>query len=132
MTGNKWIPPPEGARVDLETGEYYFDTDDEVAEALESDRRLAVITAEELEAKEIPPLRWIIPGILPEGLCIVAGAPKAGKSALMLGWANDLEAGQPIMGRIPVEPCEVLYIALEDNERRVRDRLRKIRGRSGK
>jgi len=88
---------------------------------------LDTVTDEELEQKDIQPLRWIIPGFIPEGLAILVGNPKAGKSALVLGWAYALARGVPVMGRVQVERCETLYLALEDPDRRVRDRLRAIR-----
>ncbi len=88
---------------------------------------LDTVSDEELEQRDIQPLRWIIPGFVPEGLTILVGNPKAGKSALVLGWAYALARGVPVMGRVQVERCETLYLALEDPDRRVRDRLRAIR-----
>ena len=41
-------------------------------------------TARSLMAKEIPPLEWIVPELMPPGLAILAGAPKVGKSWLGL------------------------------------------------
>ena len=38
------------------------------------------ITAGVLLATPIPPVKWIIPGLLPAGLAIFAGPSKAGKS----------------------------------------------------
>ena len=42
------------------------------------------ITAGALLATPIPPVKWIIPGLLPAGLAIFAGPSKAGKSWLTL------------------------------------------------
>ncbi|MHB8894153.1 MAG: AAA family ATPase [Candidatus Geothermincolia bacterium] len=88
---------------------------------------LDTITDEELERKEISPLRWIIPGFIPEGLSILVGNPKVGKSALVLGWGYSLPQGLPIMGKVGADLCEVLYLALEDNNRRVKERIGLLR-----
>ncbi len=37
------------------------------------------ITAEELLSTPLPPVKWIIPGLLPAGLALFAGPSKAGK-----------------------------------------------------
>ena len=42
------------------------------------------ISAEELLSTPLPPVKWIIPGLLPAGLAIFAGPSKAGKSWLTL------------------------------------------------
>jgi len=39
-----------------------------------------LIIAKELQIKEFPPINWIVDDILPEGLTILAGKPKLGKS----------------------------------------------------
>ena len=83
-------------------------------------------TAAELLAKEIPPARWAVPGILPEGVALLAGKPKLGKSWLALGLCIATAAGGYALGKKRVEQGEVLYLALEDNERRLQKRLRKL------
>ena len=42
------------------------------------------ITAEELLSTPLPPVKWIVPGLLPAGLALFAGPSKAGKSWLTL------------------------------------------------
>ena len=42
------------------------------------------ISAEELLSTPLPPVKWIIPGLLPAGLALFAGPSKAGKSWLTL------------------------------------------------
>jgi len=70
------------------------------------------------------PTRWAVPGILPEGVCILAGKPKVGKSWLALDLALSVGAGREVLAMIPVEPGPVLYLALEDTARRLTKRLR--------
>ena len=83
-------------------------------------------TAADLMSEELPPVRWAVPGILPEGLSLLAGKPKLGKSWLALGLAVAKASGGVALGKIPVEQGEVLYLALEDNRRRLQNRLRKV------
>lgn len=80
-------------------------------------------TARQLMAKEIPPLRWLIEGLLPPGLTILAGPPKAGKSWLALDISLGVARAGSALGAIPCHGGQVIYIALEDNERRLQSRI---------
>ncbi|HSH80063.1 MAG TPA: AAA family ATPase, partial [Herpetosiphonaceae bacterium] len=88
--------------------------------------RIVPVSAEELRAKPIAPLRWAVPGIVPAGLTILAGAPKMGKSWLCFDLAIGIAQGGSVLGGVEVEQGSVLYLALEDNERRLRQRLDKL------
>lgn len=91
------------------------------------EQRLKTITAADLEDKEFPPLKWAVPGLLTEGLTILAGRPKRGKSWLGLGLALAVASGGMALGKIKVERGDALYLALEDNERRLQNRLARIK-----
>src|SRR5262249_21023796 len=79
-----------------------------------------------LLAEQLPEQRWAIEGLLPEGLTFFAGAPKLGKSWMALGLGIAVASGGHALGTIPVEQGEVLYLALEDNARRLQSRLRML------
>lgn len=83
-------------------------------------------TGSELQAKEFPPIRWIAEGYLPEGLTMLAGKPKMGKSWLMLVCGLAVAYGGKFLNSIDVEKGEVLYLDLDGNERRLRSRIDKI------
>jgi hypothetical protein len=85
-------------------------------------------TAVELLAAELPEPRSAVEGLLPEGLAFVCGSPKLGKSWLGLGIATAVAAGGPVLGTIEIEQGEVLYLALEDNARRLQSRLQMLLG----
>jgi AAA domain/Domain of unknown function (DUF3854) len=85
-----------------------------------------VVSATELMAIEFPKPRWIVPGIVPEGTTILAGKPKMGKSWLALGISVAVEGGGVALGTKRVERGAVLYLALEDNPRRLQSRLKKL------
>ena len=80
------------------------------------------ITAGALLATPIPPVKWIIPGLLPAGLAIFAGPSKAGKSWLTLWLCLQISQGKSVWGR-EIEPRTVLYFSLEDTLSRLQERL---------
>lgn len=82
--------------------------------------------ADELMATEFPPVRWAVPGLIAEGVNLLAGPPKVGKSWLSLGLALSVAAGDNALGSIPTQAGPVLYLALEDTARRLKSRMGKI------
>src|SRR5215471_3418673 len=72
------------------------------------------ISLAELMRMELPPPRWAVPGLIPEGLTILASKPKVGKSFLAMGLAVAVGCGGRALGSIEVEQGDVLYLALED------------------
>lgn len=80
------------------------------------------ITAGALLATPIPPVKWIIPGLLPAGVAIFAGPSKAGKSWLTLWLCLQISQGKSVWGR-ETEPRTVLYFSLEDTLGRLQERL---------
>ena len=84
-----------------------------------------IFTAADLQGVEFPPINWVVPGVLPEGLSILAGKPKLGKSWLALDIALAVAGGGSVLGR-ECDPGPVLYLALEDNQRRLQRRLNHI------
>lgn len=87
---------------------------------------LSLVSACELQNKVFPPIKWIVENLIPEGLTLFCGKPKLGKSWAALDLAFAVSDGSQFLGNV-CEMGEVLYLALEDNQRRLQDRLRKIR-----
>ena len=77
---------------------------------------------EELMARKHVPRKFCIEGLLPQGVCILGGYPKAGKSLLVMDWALHVAKGIPVWG-MAVTQGTVLYMCLEDTEDRLRQRL---------
>ncbi|MFI7586267.1 AAA family ATPase [Spongisporangium articulatum] len=75
-----------------------------------------------------PPPKWAVPGVLCEGLTLLAGAPKVGKSWLSFDLAIAVATGGQAFGAIPVRPGPVLYLALEDTPRRLKARMSQLLG----
>ena len=86
----------------------------------------SVFSLQELLSWELPPVRWTIPEMLPEGLTLLAGKPKLGKSWLALSVALSIAVGGVALGTQPVTKGDVLYLALEDNVRRLQSRARRL------
>lgn len=80
----------------------------------------------ELLTMELPEPKWAVPGLLSEGLTMLCGKPKLGKSWMALNLAMTIAAGGLALGKIRVQPAYVLYLALEDRLRRIQDRARKV------
>src|SRR5262245_52941680 len=76
---------------------------------------LRVISAKDLQTKTFPPMRYVLPGLIPEGLTILAARPKAKKSWLMLDVAIAVAAGRFVLGDLKPIEGDVLYLALEDS-----------------
>lgn len=85
-----------------------------------------MITAAKLDRMEFPPLVEHVPHLIPEGFGILAGSPKAGKSWLAADIALACAQGGTALAGIPVEPRDVLLLALEDGPRRLQDRMRRL------
>lgn len=113
----------------LESASLNLETALKGARAVSAIRLLQNITpADELGRKEFPPVRWAVPEIIPEGLTILAGKPKAGKSTLALSLAASCACGGFALGTVQVEAGPVLYLGLEDPERRLQTRLARMMG----
>ena len=78
-----------------------------------------IFTSQDLMEQIFEPPQWIIEDLIPEGLTILSGAPKIGKSWLALQIANAVATKEPLFGRkVSTERC-VLVLAFEDNARRL-------------
>src|SRR5207245_2266734 len=87
-----------------------------------------IFHADDLLRMDLPEPRFIIPGIIPEGLVAFAGKSKIGKSWMAFHLALAVAFGGIALGMnaTPVEAGDVLYLAFEDSKRRAQDRLRKM------
>jgi len=86
------------------------------------------LNAEDLSAMSFQPIKFVVPGVIVEGLTLLAGKPKIGKSWLLLHAAVAVARGGFTLGDIHCREGDVLYCALEDNPRRLQSRLRKLIG----
>jgi hypothetical protein len=78
-----------------------------------------------LDSLVLDPPRWAVPGVLPQGLTLLAGKPKQGKSFLSINIGLAVAYGGKVLDA-EVELGEVLCLALEDSPRRLQDRCRSM------
>jgi len=97
----------------------------------EADRSAALLalvkTGDELDSLRFAALEWHVPGVIPEGFGLLTGPPKVGKSWAVLGMALAVSTGGVALGKVRLgEPRPVLYAALEDGDRRLQERSRRL------
>ena len=85
-------------------------------------KRLQTIDAGTLQSTAYEPVSFVIDDLLPQGLHLLAGAPKIGKSWLALWLCLCAAQGEPLWA-FATRPCEVLYLCLEDSFQRIQSRL---------
>jgi AAA domain len=93
--------------------------------------RTKLIRAPDLCDQQFPDLKYVVPGIFPEGVTLLASRPKLGKSWLLLQVGAAVATG--VSALVPNDSPlhgDVLYLALEDNPRRLQRRLTKYFGRN--
>lgn len=84
--------------------------------------KLTVIDGETLMDMKLPPTKFCVETLLPQGICMIGGAPKIGKSWLVLDLCIRIAKGETIWS-LPTKKGTTLYLCLEDPLRRVQERL---------
>lgn len=77
----------------------------------------------ELLQYEFPEAAWVVPNFVPEGLTILGGRPKVGKSWLILQFLKAIGTGGEIFGE-QVKQRRCLYLSLEDYASRLQNRIK--------
>lgn len=88
----------------------------------EKKNTLVVIDGETLMDMRLPPTKFCVDALLPQGVSILGGAPKIGKSWLVLDLCVRIAKGEPLW-ELPTHKGTTLYLCLEDPLRRVQERL---------
>jgi hypothetical protein len=89
---------------------------------------IVMAIAEDVTTMNFPPLKYVVPDVFVEGLSLLAGKPKIGKSWLLLHAAVAVARGGFTLGDRHCTEGDVLYCALEDSQRRMKARLIKLLG----
>ena len=87
--------------------------------------KIQLIDAETLYYKPLEHPKMLIDGVLSDGLAIMAGDSKIGKSWMVLWMCLQISKGEPVWG-IPTRKSDVVYLALEDREWRVQQRMQDL------
>ena len=88
----------------------------------ENKPQLTVIDGETLMDTRLEPTKFCIDTLLPQGITILGGAPKIGKSWWVLDICIRIAKGESVWG-MPTTKGTTLYLCLEDTLRRVQERL---------
>ena len=87
--------------------------------------KIQLIDAETLYYKPIEHPKLLIDGILSDGLAIMAGDSKIGKSWMVLWLCLQISKGE-LVWSFPTRKTDVVYLALEDREWRVQQRMQEL------
>lgn len=83
---------------------------------------IEAVNAVDLANTKFTPLVQVVNGLIVEGCTLFCGSSKIGKSWAMMQLGAAVAAGEPVWGRATMQGA-VLYLALEDSERRLQQRL---------
>ena len=86
------------------------------------ENKLKTVDAETLLSTPMSKTVFIVDHLIPQGVNVISGASKIGKSWLMLWLGLQVAHGLPVWG-LTTQQCDVLYLSLEDTQRRIKDRL---------
>ena len=92
---------------------------------MKKENRLLTIDGETLMSRPLTPLNFVVDTLLSQGLHILAGSPKVGKSWLALWLAVTVAKGEAVWG-MGVKQGTTLYLCLEDSTLRIQNRLFEI------
>ena len=85
-------------------------------------QKLKTVDADTLLSTPIRKTLFVVDGLIPQGLSVLSGPSKIGKSWLMLWLALQVSRGEPVW-EFPSHRCGVLYLCLEDTFARIQNRL---------
>jgi hypothetical protein len=94
--------------------------------------RDCIINAQDLCEKEFPTVKYVVPNLFPEGVILLVSRPKLGKSWLLQQVGSSVALANAVLVS-PAEPDkpahgDVLYLNLEDGDRRAQRRMTKYFG----
>ena len=89
------------------------------------DRPLVTVDGRTLMDRPLEPPNFVVDTLISQGLHILAGSPKVGKSWLALWLAVTVAKGEPVWG-MSVKQGTPLYLCLEDSVLRIQNRLFEI------
>jgi hypothetical protein len=88
--------------------------------------RLVPAVTDAILAAAGPPLGWAVPHHVGEGLTVLAGRQKIGKTWLAMHFALAVAGGGKAFGQIRCEAGDVLYVDFENGPRRIAERVRTL------
>lgn len=84
--------------------------------------KLETISCEEIMTQPLNPIEFFVDNLITQGLFILAGAPKIGKSWLALDICLSIAKGEQVLSSSTIQGT-ALYLCLEDSKIRIQNRL---------
>lgn len=91
-------------------------------------KKINDVPGKKIVEEEIPDIAWAIPGLLPEGVTLLGGKPKKGKTYLAMTIALGVAGGWSVLGRPASPPGRTLFLGMEEPRPGMRVRLRIMLG----
>jgi len=88
-------------------------------------QKLKTMDADTLLTTPMEKTSFVVDGLIPQGVTLLCGASKVGKSWLMLHLGLQVAQGLPIWDSA-TSACDVLYLCLEDTYARIQNRLYRL------
>ena len=88
-------------------------------------QQLQPFTSKQLSEMTLPPIRYVVEGVIPMGMGRLVAKPKIGKSWMVLDLCLSVAAGVPFLG-FQTRQHGTLYLALEDGASRMQARILKV------
>ena len=120
------------AETDAEFNENFSDSPDffQKLQRAQDPDFLNTVSYNELMEETLPSRRAVIEGLLGTGVYMLVGAPKIGKSFMVALIAYRVSTGTDLWG-YRVHGGTVLYLALEDDKKRLQERMARMFGVEG-
>ena len=87
--------------------------------------KLSIVDADTLLSTPLEKTLFLVEGLIPQGVTLLGGSSKIGKSWLMLRLGLQVARGLPLWG-LRTQRCDVLYLSLEDTMSRLQSRLYRL------
>ncbi len=88
------------------------------------DFRGDIMSIGKVQKMHFDPINYVVKGLLPIGLTILAGRPKVGKSFLSLDLAYAVSTGRKFMGKFKTTKATTLTISCEESKRIINSRTK--------
>lgn len=87
-------------------------------------KNIKLLSLRDIYKTDFPPIKFMVKDLLPEGLTILGGKPKIGKSFFALQLAIAVAKGLNFLKVLPCEKNSVLFLPYEDTLSRIKDRIK--------
>lgn len=122
--GQYWYQLDNGSNTRYPESSLYNQEEFDALTLSDNTPKKGLMPLADLLSIDMPPMKFLVDGMLARGhLAMLGGRPKSGKSWLALQMAKAIDTGKPFLDRKTIQ-TKILYIALEDGQRRVHQRCK--------